>query len=141
MGELAQLHARLGNRERLEQIFAEIEGRDIGGSAGELLAGAKQGLWEMQNQPERAFRCGPLALDRILASVRPGFRDGQRLHTYPSTARGTSLLEMRALAGEFEMGLQPALRTDTAARCWCRPSSTGKPATSRRSSRRRTAAT
>ena len=70
VGELAQLHARLGNRERLEQIFTEIEGRDIGGSAGELLVGAKQGLWEMQNQPERAFRCGPLALDRILASVR-----------------------------------------------------------------------
>ena len=115
VGELAQLHARLGNRERLEQIFTEIEGRDIGGSAGELLAGAKQGLWEMQNQPERAFRCGPLALDRILASVRRDYRGDQRLHTYPSTPRGTSLLEIRALAGEFAMGLQPALRSDVTA--------------------------
>jgi RHS repeat-associated protein len=115
VGELAQLHARLGNRERLEQIFTEIEGRDIGGSAGEMLAGAKQGLWEMQNRPERSFRCGPLALDRMLASSRAGYTAEERLVTYPSTSTGTSLLEMRTLATEFQMGLQPAFRTSATA--------------------------
>ena len=114
VGELAQLHARLGNQERLEQLFTELEGRDVGGAAGELLAGAKRGLWLMQNQPERAFRCGPLAIDRILASVKPGYRGDVRLHTYPSTSRGTTLLEMRTLANEFELGLQAAHREDRA---------------------------
>jgi RHS repeat-associated protein len=113
-GELAQLHARLGNKDRLEELFAEIEDRDIGGAAGELIAGAKRGLWLMQNQPERAFRCGPLALDRILAYTKTGYRGGERLHTYPSTSRGTTLLEMRALANEQELGLQAAFRTDRA---------------------------
>ncbi len=113
VGELVQLHARLGNRERLEQIFSEIEGRDIGGSAGELIAGAKQGLWEMQNRPERSFRCGPLGLDRILASTRAGYKGEDRIFNYDSTATGTSLLEMRGLATELQMGLQPAFRTST----------------------------
>lgn len=111
-GELAQLHARLGNQERLEQLFRETDRRDIGGAAGELIAGAKRGLWLMQNQPERAFRCGPLAIDRILASVKPDYRGDVRLHTYPSTSRGTTLLEMRTLANEFELGLQAAHRED-----------------------------
>src|SRR4030095_7262936 len=97
------------------KIYTEIEGRDIGGSAGELLAGAKQGLWEMQNQPERAYRCGPLALDRILASTRPDYKGDPRLHTYPSTSTGTSLVEMRTLGTEFQMGLQPAFRANASA--------------------------
>jgi RHS repeat-associated protein len=111
VAELVQLHARLGNQGRLEQIFSEIEGRDIGGSAGELIAGAKQGLWEMQNRPERSFRCGPLGLERILANTKENFRGEDRLFNYNSTSTGTSLLEMRNLSTELQMGLQPAFRT------------------------------
>jgi len=115
VGELAQLHARLGNQERLEQLFGEIDGRDIGGAAGELIAGAKRGLWLMQNQPERSFRCGPLAIDRILASTNAGYRGDGRLHTYPSTSKGTALLEMRNLANELGLGFQASLREDPGA--------------------------
>jgi len=115
LGELVQLHARLGNRERLEQLFASIEGRDVGGAAGELIAGAKQGLWLMLNQPTRSFRCGPLALDRILASADPSYQGREKIHHYPSTSTGTSLNEIRALAAELQAGLQAAHRSDTTA--------------------------
>ena len=69
----------------------------------------------MQNQPERAFRCGPLAIDRILAYSKPSYRGDQRLHMYPSTSQGTTLLEMRKLANEFELGVQAAFRADGSA--------------------------
>src|ERR1041385_3483753 len=68
-GELAELNARLGRYEWLERFFKEIEGRNIGGSATEKIAGARQGLGLMQGHPEDAFRCGPMALDRIRASI------------------------------------------------------------------------
>jgi len=35
LGEIIELSARLGRYERLEALLAEVEGRDIGGSAGE----------------------------------------------------------------------------------------------------------
>ena len=64
--------------ERLEQLFAEIEGRDIGGSAGELIAGAKQGLWRCRtgrSAPSAAARSRSIGSWRTPSPTpgRPGF--------------------------------------------------------------------
>ena len=40
LGELAELSGRLGRYERLEALFADIEGRDVRGSATAKIAGA-----------------------------------------------------------------------------------------------------
>jgi YD repeat-containing protein len=113
-GELAQLNARLGNQDRLEALFAEADKRNIGGAAGEMIAGAKQGFWLMGNQPDRAFRCGPLALDRLLTRAQPGYKGDPRIHLYPSTAHGTTLLEIHNLANQLGLGYQMARRVDRA---------------------------
>jgi len=53
----------------MKVLFAEIGARDVRGPATEKIAGAKQGLGLMENRPENAFRCGPMALDRILLAT------------------------------------------------------------------------
>src|SRR6266545_3031547 len=62
IGELAELNSRLGRYDRLENLFREIQGRDLGGFAAQKVTGAKEGLWRMRNRPEEAFLCGPYAV-------------------------------------------------------------------------------
>jgi RHS repeat-associated protein len=102
-GELADLSARLGRYDWLEQFFKEIKGRNIQGSATEKIAGARQSLWLMQNKPEDAFRCGPMALARIRARVNPALAFDPKVLTSLSTSEGMSLNEVSELAGQLKM--------------------------------------
>lgn len=51
LGELFRMHARIGHKERLAALFSEMGQRPVSGSATEYVAGAKEGLWLMQNKP------------------------------------------------------------------------------------------
>jgi RHS repeat-associated protein len=102
-GELAELNARLGRYEWLEPFFKEIEGRSFQGSATEKIAGARQGLWLMQNKPEDAFRCGPMALDRIRAHDNPSLAFDPKIIGSRSTPKGMSLTDVNSLAKELGM--------------------------------------
>src|SRR2546426_636964 len=70
-GELAYMYARLGRLSELESLLKSVEGRVFLGPATERISGARQGLANMQNRPEIAFRCGPLALHRLKLSLNP----------------------------------------------------------------------
>jgi RHS repeat-associated protein len=111
LGELADLNARLGRFDRLEQLFADTEGRDVRGPASEKVSGARQGLWRMRNRPEEAFLCGPQALDSILMATRPGYGGDAKITAAQSTQRGTSLVQMHALAADVGLNLQMAHRS------------------------------
>jgi len=102
-GELAELNARLGRFDWLEPFFHEIEGRNIQGSATEKITGARQGLWLMQNKPEDAFRCGPMALDRIRARANPALGFDPKVLNSRSTLKGMSLTEVNELANQLQM--------------------------------------
>jgi len=116
VAELAELNARLGRFDRLERLFAEIEGRNIGGAAAEKISGARSGYWQMLNTPDKAFRCGPLSLDRILAATRStGYRMDPLIFDSRSTQRGTSLLQMRDLSRKVGLNLQMARRASPTA--------------------------
>jgi YD repeat-containing protein len=109
LAEWAELNARLGRYDILTPLLREIEGRDVGGSAEEKLRGARQGLWLMTNRPQEAFRCGPMALDRILAQTgRPYERD--LINNSASTMRGMSLTQVRDLSSNLDMKLRMAWR-------------------------------
>jgi YD repeat-containing protein len=110
VGNLLELNARLGRFERLEALFAQIEDRPISGPATEQVTGARDGLWMMRNRPDQAFRCGPLAIDSILAATREGYIRDQRIFESKSTPQGTSLVQMRKLAGELGLPMQMAHR-------------------------------
>lgn len=102
-GELAELNARLGRYEWLEPFFKEIEGRDIRGAATEKIAGARQGLWLMQNRPSDAFRCGPMALDRIRAHQDEKLAFDEKIVKSQSTLQGMSLASVNELAAQLGM--------------------------------------
>jgi RHS repeat-associated protein len=65
--ELALLYARLGRMTELEALLRSIGAQNAPG-ASERINLARDALWMMQNRPEVSFRCGPLALQRILQS-------------------------------------------------------------------------
>jgi RHS repeat-associated protein len=111
LGELAQLNARLGRADRLEALFAEVGDRDIRGSATEKVAGARQGLALMQSHPQEAFRCGPMALQQILAySSSLASSSQESIIKSVSSKDGMSLTEIRDLATELGLTYKMARR-------------------------------
>ncbi len=111
VSELAALNAGLGRCGRLEALVAEIDGRDVRGPSHERIAAARQGLWLMRNRPEDAFRCGPLALERILAHEHRGpNRDTRLLQPAGSLPLGTSLPQLESLARALGLKMRMAKR-------------------------------
>lgn len=113
-GQLTRMNARLGRAERLEPLFAELQGRTITGSATELLTGAREGLWLMRHKPEDAFRCGPMALGRILAAQHPPAALFENIHTSRSTPSGMSMSAVKELADTLGLSLQMAVKEPAA---------------------------
>src|SRR5262249_52127660 len=91
VAEWAELNARVGRMDVLEPLFKELENREVGGSPGEKLRSAKQGLWLMQNKPEDAFPCGPFGLDPILGFGNASYKLDEAIGKARSTVQRKSL--------------------------------------------------
>jgi RHS repeat-associated protein len=111
LGELAQLNARLGRVDRLEALFQEIAQRDVRGPATEKVAGARQGLALMNERPQDAFRCGPMALERILRASDARIALPKQILESRSTRQGMSLTQVNKLAADVGMKYQMAKRS------------------------------
>lgn len=111
LGNLAQMYARLGRFDQLEALLAQTKDRDVRGPATEKVAEAKQGLGLMKNHPERAFRCGPMALDRILVATNPGQSPRKPVIESESSSKGMSLQTVADLARQLGMNYQMAKRS------------------------------
>ena len=109
--ELAGLYARLGRAIELEGILVEMEPREIPGSDSERLAGAKAGLSEMLNRPERSFKCGPYALRSILRHLDAPLTSDEPVFLAESTDVGFHLDELRQLSEDVGLNYQSAYRT------------------------------
>src|SRR5437867_8418838 len=102
--------------ELAEWMFSSRSSKNLriatsGGSPAEKLRGAKQGLWLMQNKPEDAFRCGPFALERILAFQSSNYKLDEQIVHSQSTVHGMSLTEVWKLSEKLNMHMQMAVRT------------------------------
>ena len=105
--ELADLMARLGRTESLEQLLKALAARHLRGSAADRAIYAKESLNRLKTTPERNYRCGPLAiasLAKALGKATPGL---QEENGAPS---GTSLTYNQKLAARFGLSVQPAWR-------------------------------
>ena len=113
VAELAELNARLGRYERLQPLFEELDasGRDLRGAAADKLAGARQGLWMMDHEPELSFRCGPMALNCLRLAQDPKAGLEEKLFSAKSTRQGISLDQVAALSREIKRPMQMAFRT------------------------------
>jgi hypothetical protein len=110
VGELASMYGRLGRMEDLEPLLKAVEGRTLVGSATEKIAGAREGLWTMQNRPDVAFRCGPLALLRIQKAIAPDKPADMAVYETASTQRGMSLPQVREVSRQIGLNFQMAYR-------------------------------
>ena len=117
VGHLSQLDAYLGHKELLQTLLDSIHGRTIGGTATQLIVDSHTGLFEMEHEPEVSFRCGPLALKRILnyTSSRPSSASLRVLDDAQSTPVGLSLSAVKEIAFKAGMRYQMAFRTPGAA--------------------------
>jgi hypothetical protein len=130
-GELAYMYARLGRMIELAALLKSVEGRIFVGSATEKIAGAREGLWNMQNRPEISFRCGPLALQRIKYSLDPRGPLNVEILNSASTKKGFSLPQVAELSREVGLNYQMAFRKPGGLSSF-RPSFIGRSATTQR---------
>jgi len=110
LGELAYMYARIGRMQELEALVQSVAGRAVVGPATERLAGAKAGLWNMQNRPGIAFRCGPLALRSIKLELTPTDAGDPLVYKSASTQRGFSLPQVAELSQRLGLNYQMAFR-------------------------------
>lgn len=114
-GELAYMYARLGMMTELEALLQSVEGRGFIGSATEQIGGAREGLWNMKNRPEISFRCGPMALQRILLSDQRLLTSSptnamMEIFNSASTQKGFSLPQVAELSKKIGLNYQMAFR-------------------------------
>ena len=110
VGELAYMYARLGRMTELEALLKSLKGRVFVGPATEKITGAREGLWNMENRPEIAFRCGPLALLRIKLAVDPHHPATDIIGKSASTQKGFSLPQVAELSQKIGLNYQMAFR-------------------------------
>ena len=116
-GELAMLYGRMSRVAELSALLASLENRVLVGSATEKVAGARQGLRLMQDQPASAFRCGPLALDRIRAQRSPLYAADMLVYEAHATTNGYSLAQLARLSLDLGMHYRMAYRTNGSPLC------------------------
>jgi RHS repeat-associated protein len=117
VARLSQLEAYLGRKELLQPLLDSIQGRTVGGTAAQLITNSHTGLYDMVYHPDESFRCGPLALMRILKYVnaQPSPLALRVLDQSPSTDHGLSLSAVEQIAARAGMHYQAAFRSPGAA--------------------------
>lgn len=110
LGELIRMHTRIGHADRVAALLDEAEKRHVGGPATEAIAGAKEGLWMMRNEPGVAYLCGPMALKSILMLQNPKSPGIPALEKVRSGKHGVSLAEVNKMAREVGMHYAMAKR-------------------------------
>ncbi len=109
--ELAEMLSKLGRQHELEAVLKAFEGHDVIGPASERLSAAREGFWHLKNRPDIAFRCGPMALSRILSVVQPDKAFHSKILTSTSTTNGICLTNVLALANDLGLDYQAARRS------------------------------
>jgi RHS repeat-associated protein len=110
LAEFLDLSMRFGRHQVLEELLDEVEGRDIGGSAGEKIIWAKRGLWLLKNKHDMAIPSGPTALDRILTLNNPEYIRHPSIAAFHPTFDGAGLDQMDGLAREVGLTMRMAFR-------------------------------
>jgi RHS repeat-associated protein len=100
VGQLANMHARVGHDKELRALFSDIGNRPIGGPATELLQGAREGLWTFKHDTGFAYLCGPKALANVLTVLKASHKQLKVANDARSGPHGFSLPELAKLAGK-----------------------------------------
>jgi RHS repeat-associated protein len=110
-GEYTKMLARLGRYPELKAFLKEVQDRQFVGQATELIVAGKEGAALMETRPDVAFRCGPLALSRILRERGSSLRASPAIVDSKSTMEGMSLADVSGISREVGLNYQPAKRS------------------------------
>jgi RHS repeat-associated protein len=110
VGELAYMLAKVGRVSELDTLLKAVADRGFCGPATEKIAAARAGLAEMRTRPEVSFRCGPLALHRIMLAVHPENPRSELIHASESTDRGFSMHQLEKLSQRLGLHYRAAFR-------------------------------
>jgi len=108
---LANLYARLGRMEPLRVLLGQLQAVPLMGYYAKQIEDARFGLTTMDQHPEIAFRCGPLALDRLRSWQHPTNACHPLIFNSKSTTNGICLKEVAQLAHQLGMDYQIAFRS------------------------------
>jgi RHS repeat-associated protein len=103
VGELAQMHAKLGHKKELQALFADIGKRPIGGPATEMIQGAREGLGAFTYDTKHAYLCGPKALVNVLKVLKASNKQVLIADRALSGPHGYSLSQLAALADKVKL--------------------------------------
>ena len=118
--ELALLNAQLGRKSRLDDLAVALRDRPPLGPAADRYARAQIGRATMEAHPERAFRCGPLAVASVWDALHPREATPAGLRDATSSPQGTSLAQLVALSAAAREPMRAMQRAPGTA--WAIPS-------------------
>ena len=110
-GEYTKMLARLGRYPELKAFLKEVRDRQFVGQATELIVAGREGAALMETRPDVAFRCGPMALSRILRERGSSLRASPAIVDSKSTLDGMSLADVSGISREVGLNYQPAKRS------------------------------
>src|ERR1039458_8916852 len=106
LGELARMYSKLGRVQGLKDLLNSTANRPLTGPGTQLIHAAQQALWMMQNRPEISFRCGPLALNSILAHSDPKKALNPLIFYSKSSTNGYSMAQVARLSWDLGLNYQ-----------------------------------
>ncbi|MET2467036.1 discoidin domain-containing protein [Ralstonia sp. SM1864_UCD524_TZ4] len=111
LGELVRMHARIGHADRVTALLEEAQARPLQGPATEAIAGAREGLWLMRNEPGVAYLCGPMALKNILEFQGADRSRIAKINAVRSSPHGVTLETVGKLAQQVKLPYTIARRS------------------------------
>ncbi|MDO3623197.1 discoidin domain-containing protein [Ralstonia pseudosolanacearum] len=111
LGELVRMHARIGHADRVTALLEEAQARPLQGPATEAIAGAREGLWLMRNEPGVAYLCGPMAIMNILEFQGADRSRIARINAVRSSPHGVTLETVGKLAQQVKLPYTIARRS------------------------------
>ena len=109
-GELARMYSKLGRMADLSRLLDSFTNRPLVGPGAQLIHSAQEALYLMRTTPGICFRCGPMALDWILAGKDPAKSANPLIVNSQSTTNGFSLSQVAELSSRLGLNYQMAYR-------------------------------
>ena len=105
---------RVGRLQEVKAGLEEAGDRRFRGATAEMIQTSRESLWMMEHHPEKTYRCGPHALERILLYTRPQDPPPMALVQSVSGTNGIPLQDVAALARQVGLEYRVAKRTGNA---------------------------
>ena len=114
IGQLLDVNSAYGRHGAIDDLLAEVEGRDLSGPAVEQVVRARQVARQLRDHHENAVPSGPSAVWRIQVHVQGPGRSHPAFKQFRASHAGTTLARMDDLARMVGVDLKPAYRLSDA---------------------------